>query len=251
MSKNNTSINKMAEALFDQMAEVEPMATISTDNWDLRTRVSIEATKKEAKEKLTSLKDQFFSMLMQNASIVVMTEGVGAEEVERYSKSQNAIAVDAGALYRVLSESVERVMGKNREYGAFQLTHLTLAAKDAVSAVDGARFLTLPNPKEAVYLNNEQEVFEFVRQLVRDAGGDVLNKMHLERAIKQKAIGTRYVTNKPMVVVFGAGQDEARSLSQLFGPRAVVMNEVVEKKTKAEAVPVEEVEAKNQEETQQ
>lgn len=247
MSKNTT--NKTAETLLDQMAEVEPMATMPTDNWDLRTRASIEATKKEAKEKLSSLKDQFFSMLMQNASVVVMTEDVTAEAVEKYSKAQNAITVDAAALYRVLSESVEKVMGKNREYGAFQLMHLSVAAKDAVNAVDGGRFLALPNPKEAVYLNDENEVFQFVRQLVRDAGGDVLNKMHLERAIKQKAIGTRYVTSKPVVVVFGASQDEARTLSQLFGARAVVMNEVTEKKTKAEAAPVEEVE--NQEETQQ
>ena len=134
-------------------------------------------------------------------------------------------------------------MGKNREYGALQLTHLSMAVTEALDAVEASPFMRLPNPKEAVYLNTPEDVFVFVRDIVRSARGDELNKMHLEKAIKLKAINSRYTTAKPVVVVFGAGQEEANILCQLFGAKAKVVNQVspakLDTKNAAEEVAVE------------
>lgn len=206
--------------LLQEMTDLEPLANLVTENWDFRTRASIEATKKEAKEKLATLRSKYLEKVLSSAKLVFLAEE--SSDSSQESLSSNAVHVDGSALYNFLADNVERSMGPSREYGALQQMNLVTGLVDACNAVGVGSFRALPSLREVVFLKTFEEVQVFVRQLVRDHLGDELNKMHIQKAIEVKALSVKMQDDEPTIFVSGVTLEEERSsLSRLLGVPSV------------------------------
>lgn len=206
--------------LLEEMTSLEPLANLVTENWDLRTRASIEATKKEAKEKLATLRSKYLERVLATAKLVFLDSE--SSDSSQESLSSNAVHVDGSALYNFLADNVERSMGPSREYGALQQMNLVTGLVDACNAVGVGSFRALPSLKEVTFLNTLDDVRVFVRQLVRDHLGDELNKLHLQKAIEVKSLSVKMQDDEPTIFVSGVTSEEERgSLSRLLGVPSV------------------------------
>lgn len=234
---------KVLQELLNGIDELAPLANLPTESWDIRTRSSVEATKKESKEKMMALQTQYLQNTLQNARVVFVPTNVSElGQAQEYAQSQGGVCVDAAVLYTVLAENVERSMGPSREYGTLQQINLVTALVDACAPVGVGSFPGLPPLGEIKVLPTFDDVRTYVKSLVRSVVGDDLNRLHLEKAIQVKSLMSKIATDEPLVVVWGAEVgDEVSSLSQLLGfsgARSTVLEEMpktTEKKKKTQS----------------
>lgn len=220
---------KVMENLLQDIEELEPLANLNTESWDMRTRASIEATKKESRQKLAELHAKYLKNTLQNAKVVFFPMASTLSQAQEYAQAQDGICVDAAVLYSVLAESVERSMGPSREYGALQQINLVTALVDACAPVGVGSFPALPPLGEVNVLPTFDDVRAHVKNIVRTAIGDELNTLHLEKAIGVKSLMSKVASDEPLIVVWGTtSQDEVDSLSKLLGfsgARSTVLQE--------------------------
>lgn len=211
MSKSNL------ENYLKQIEDLEPLANLETENWDLRTRASIEATKRESKEKLDELSDKYLQTVVESGKAVFFSSGT-LQEAQEYATSHGGVCVDASALYTVCAESVERSLGPSREYGGLQQVNLLNSLAYACKWVGLNSFQTLPPLGEVKYLQTFEDVFAHVKNIVRNSIGDELNVLHLKKAIRHKTLLAKVASEEPLVVFWGTNsEEEINSLSSLLG----------------------------------
>jgi hypothetical protein len=213
------------EKITTDLDRVEKTATINLDDIPQATRGSWGNAQREAKEQLNALKSSYRDALFGNAVAILMNGDPGKidEYVKLVRDGGEGLSVDANALYDRLAKSVEETVGGSRQWGVTQTQRLHLALQGVLHEV-GLTEMPMPAKDSMPFVATYGDVLAHVRQIVRDAVGDSLNRVYIENAVIKQAREIRYIGVMVPVLVTNARSDEADNLTRSFAKGNTFVN---------------------------
>jgi hypothetical protein len=207
---------KEVTALLTQIQEHKDLINQDLSLWDPATRPGKTGAQQEAKLNLPALENQYLYYL-QEAALVMILRGDDVSQkgfAEIAAQEGNTITLDAGALYRKLSEGVEESLGYSREFGVTQISQVVDSIRDICLEI-GIRETDRPRHMEQVVVLRQADIEAHVRKIVRASDNGFLNNMFMSRELLTQALAKRYTQAVVPVVIVGAEEEEIEALKQL------------------------------------
>jgi hypothetical protein len=211
--------------VIDEIKSVSQIAERDLSGWDPRTLQGVQAAKNEAKRKLQTLSLVYRQSLANSVTKVFLVGDVSRVDSFLEQAGDSILAVRGDDLYRQLATAVNKTMDGTRRFGTGQLNRLA-SSLDDFAVVLGVE--TFPYPKMdrnhmGTVLPEIEDVLGLVRTIVRNTAGDSVNRIFLEQAISNKALGRTIKESKVTAVIGGLSTIEASALgASLFPGRPVV-----------------------------
>lgn len=203
--------------LVKDLAETQVLAKTDLEAVPWQTRNSITSMVKDAQERVTKLRDEYQRQLRSN-TLGLFLFG----EPERVARFMEIAAEEAGVnliqgdkLYQDLADKVEPTLGDSREFGPTQLQGLHLGLNELMKAQD-IRRMPLPRLQELTAVQDRIELVQHIRKLVRDALGDDLLRLVIDRRINELAVEQQFAGKVFPVAIVGLDPTEVQSLVPIF-----------------------------------
>ena len=198
----------------DNIVDTEKLATIDLEAWPRNTLASISNTVNEAKDRLGDLKKKYFNRVAE-LTIGIFVLGDEAERVAQIAEEVGeTLTVRADALYTRLADMIDPVLPDSREFSVIAFNRLIQGLSDVgheldVKAMDMPKF-NLGKVADVAAL------VAFIRETVRNAFGDDINRLYLTAEIQKKALASKFKGSGLGVVIIGLqGADEVAGLSSV------------------------------------
>lgn len=195
---------------------------------DAKSRSGHELVKRQALNELAPARTALAEALRRGlAAVFVRGDKELVKDFASIAENEGpAIVVACDGLYVRLAKEIEGAMRQDRQWEPSQHARLL----DSLAALCTDMGLTnMPAPKfqSGQSVRDLNELIQLVRKLVREATGDKLNQLVLEREILNAAAKIDYIRNVVPVVVTGASPDEQNGLAAFFNNRTVTADAIV------------------------
>lgn len=207
------------EQIIKNLEDAERTAAIDPNEPQYtRSRSGIETAVKAAKARAAQLKSEYGKALQDNG-VAIFLHGP-ADKVQMFTKlvseMNEAVVIDAGALYKRFFDIVEPSIGPTRLWTATQtaIMHRLLGEVSKEVKVFLTRALRLP---VNVAVPNKEDTLNFIRDNVRKELGDDFNAQYLKQEVSREGLKIRYMGTVVPVIVINATPEETIGLGQLFG----------------------------------
>jgi hypothetical protein len=125
------------------------------------------------------------------------------------------LVVDASALYKRLADEIEPTLSDSRQWGVGQTQKLHMSLQEVMHEL-GLVELPMPDRNSMPVVRTYEDVVGHVRDIVRSACGEFLNKLYLEAQAVKSALRIRYTNTLTPVLITNARDDEAGELAKSF-----------------------------------
>lgn len=216
---------KTMKDLVEQIVETSKIANIDLEGWPRISLPSIMSTVVDAKARLEVLKVEYYE-LVSKATIGIFVFGSdGSDEVFATiaAAEGGTMTIHADALYQRMADLITPVIPDSKEFNINAFSKLAQGLAEVgrdleLKAMDMPKFVPLK-------VTNRAALVEHVRNTVRDALGDDLNRLYVSKEIQRKAFEMKFKGSALPVVIIGLGSaDEATKLEATvakFGAKVV------------------------------
>lgn len=216
--------------LIDQIQETRKLADRDPDTLTGSTRVGMLTAINQAKHELTSLTNRYGTELFKNVRGVFVTgDSIKAAQFASLpQKEGESLTVDVDAMYRRIADPVEPSIANSthRELKPEHVNIMISVLRDIGQELD---LIDLPmlNIKEYPILANSTQVFDFVKNVVRESIGDTLNRDYFVKETVAQAIKTLYSKPVTNIVLLNASPEEIEAFKSIFtsGHQVVAVTE--------------------------
>lgn len=206
--------------ILNQLEKAKNTASIDPDAPEYaKTRAGISVAIQNAKDSLPGLLKQYESALLKHGVAIFLfgSKEKTAEFARLVVDMGEAVAVDAGEMYRRLAEALERSLGASREVGTTQLSVLQTRLADIGREVG---WIVRPNvSKQPTFgvLTDLESIMNWVRYVSELQVGESLAVEYIRRKFVTEAEKIRYMLNVAPVIFVNATPEEANKLGPMFG----------------------------------
>lgn len=171
----------------------------------------------QAKTKLSGLKREYQEALIKGA-VAIFLEGDAEKvrEVARQVTDGGGIALDAHALYERIADAIEPSISEARTWGVQQVYLLHTALMEVMKELDVTE-MQMPDRSLEKVVPDRVATVAHIQQIVRDVGGDHLNRLYVERQVAVRAEAVAFSGSTAPVFLYAANSDEVAFLSNDFG----------------------------------
>ncbi len=232
------SVNKTQ--LLKLLANIEAnqgLADADLSTWDWRTRPSMEINKSEARRALVNLKGEYlkeFTKLTAKLFVDGTPEQVTA--ITSLLTKEGANVLVAPNIYQFLADNTAPKLSFGEAFSTSAWLRLTELLGDTCRTFDVYPH-TPPVQPQPVAVNNNDELVEVIKGVVREAFGDTLNRVYLTSIFLNNALVNKFDKDMAIVVVSGLSEKEKASLMDTLFPGqpsfslSMAANEVPDKST--------------------
>lgn len=205
------------EAVLNKLEETQKLANTNLEDIPPTTRGAWGAAIDEAKKKIGDLRAQLKDAILKNGvAIFLGGDSAKANEFAKLIHDEGeALVVDAKALYHRLASRVEAGIAPSRQWGVQETYLLHLGLQDVMQEV-GLTEMPMPSRTVMPHVPTAEDVVNHIRTIVRNACGDLLNRMYIEEQAANDAIKIRYMNSVVPVAILNAEKDEVDGLGKVF-----------------------------------
>lgn len=208
---------KTLEEIVKDIEKTEAIANMVLEELPTAVRPSWAGRILKSQNDLKDLKAEYRACILRSAvAIFTIGDAEKSREFGAFVVAQNeGVVVDASALYKRIADSIEPTLAESRQFGVTQTYKLHQGLQEVMHEV-GLQEMPMPDRALEVITKNYEAVVDHVRNVIRGAAGDMLNRLYVEKQIADAALSIRYIGGMTPVVVLGALLTEHRGLAAAF-----------------------------------
>lgn len=200
------------QQIMSEYTAAQAAAARNPEEYNFTARPGIEMAIRAAKDKLESLEKQYQKEFLA-AAVAVFLDGPGAQALVGY---HGVIAADASALYRRITDLVDPTLGSSRTFTANQGSRVLTELRNVGVELHVASMKQV-DFGPAVEVPTFSDTLAVIRNGVRKALHDDLNRMYLEAVVVRQALALKFTGNSAPVFIVNALPDERDALATPFG----------------------------------
>lgn len=180
------------------------------------TGPAIAVAARQAKDRIAELTKEYGELVKEGAVAIFLLTEDPTEFAAIAQDDFGTVNLDSQELYRRIAAYIAPGIGPHHEFGAHQAGQMVAALRELGEELG---MNSMPAPKHKilpVVVNNEKEVTEYIRGVIRESMGDELNLSFLERKLVAQALDAGFSNPAVPVLVIGAEEGEVEALSKLF-----------------------------------
>lgn len=231
------AVNDKLKQVLNDLKKSEKNARLDVLAWpDSRTRPSAQLRKTqglEAKDRLT----KEYAQLFPKHVFRVFTVGSRAQEFAKFATDAGAVTIDGSELYTILAQGVAQSQDpKKPTFGPHQSLRLTA---ELMFYAKGQGYISVMSPQPRTSdmdapTPTPESLLDKVRAAIRSTNADDLNRLHMEKDILAKAIGSGANTDVIPVIITGLTTEEIQSLFKTLFPGSAAMELTADEKSSNE-----------------
>lgn len=205
--------NDQLKTLLKQLNDTEADAILDLTQWDWRTRAGMEMRKSMAKQSLPSLKKQYVTELGKRAVRLFITGPQDkADQLIKMLNEEGASTVKLVSVYTYIAARIEPTLTNGGTFGSGPFLRLLEVLQGIAFPFGLVPNAPIQEPKNIATPTFEALV-SLVKDTVRAAYGDTLNRFYLLEQFSNAAIEKRF-TKKLVVAAFtDLSESETKELS--------------------------------------
>lgn len=215
-----TANDKLKQIVTD-LKVAQQSASIDPFTWaDPRTRPAAHLRKMQAEDEVKSLTSAYKTLVV-NHFFRVFVSGDRAQEFGEYAAKEGAVVVDGTHLYTHLAKALWESQDPNqRKFGPHQQFRLVT---ELGYYGQSQQYMSMMTPKfDPADMDaptpTMNDLVQKIRRSIRNANGDDLNRLHLEKSIVSQALDVGAATTVIPVVITGLTTEETQEMfKSLFG----------------------------------
>jgi hypothetical protein len=204
---------RTSEAILNDITAAQETLAVDISSKPRKLQAAFEMAKNEARESLGKLTKEYRSRIFfqSRAFVPVGTPEQTKKYAEIAENVGSTFTVDMRELYSRLSETVDATIGNSREFTSDQLFRLMPLINGLVKDL-GIDPINAPELKDIRIVKTAEDTTNYVRELVRNACGDVLNMNFVATVVTSKALAAKFKGQLLPVVVLNATDEDLLKL---------------------------------------
>lgn len=209
-------MTKIAEVL-EKLNEARVIADRDLSGMPRQTLPGLEIQKAQAKREVRVLTNEYCSLVYPTVAKLFVrgTNEKVKEFVQLFSKTNPTVLVDS--MYEYVASVVQPTLSKGETFSAsatIRLKEITGTVCNSYGVVPQRNF----NPPTSISINTPQQLTDIVRDTIRDAFGDSLNKAYITGNLVSSALTGQFAGEMLVLVVPGTTAEEQNSLTEVLFP---------------------------------
>jgi hypothetical protein len=211
--------------LVADLKQTRGLASTDLEAIPAATKASWTFTVREAKERLEKLEPEYFKQVRSRTLAIIATGD--ADRASSFLELANEIMKDdlawvaVDGLYRRLADKAFPTLGAKREFGPTQLHVIIRELQEATKDL-GVLRMTMPALKSMEICKTPQETTSYIRKLIRDAVGDDLLKLYVNKAVNDSTLELMPTGETFPFLLVGVDDVEIPALTDLFSKAAAI-----------------------------
>lgn len=203
--------------LVSELVAVRKRAATDLEAAPYQTRASLTNMVMEAREKLESLKVEYFKRVRTNtAALFLFGEPARVAAFAETAYEEGAfLTIQVDSLYQSIADKIEPSFGATREFGPTQLEGVIKELRDHCRNL-GVRDMKMPQLQSLQVIGERLALVAYIRQLVQAAVGNDLLRIYVDRKVNERAEEQLFSGKTLPVALVGLDPDEVGALAPLF-----------------------------------
>lgn len=200
--------------LIKQIDQNYATANVDLSEWPSNTRLGMEAAKRFARTEYERLLQEYAKEFHKTVAKIFVKNNVEiGDKIRALLVEEGAITVPADSIYKAMAARIEPMVGADRQFGSAAYARLLETVSEHARHYRVTPHSMLVEPI-GVYVPDFQSLTDVVRDTVRAAFGDALNKAYITDVVTYKAIQDKISNNLTIIVFSGLTESEQSALME-------------------------------------